>query len=879
MSSYNGYNDYKHYLDDLYFNMLEYFTFEKDFTSNLPKNYISTHIICLVDADEIENWKSNYSYDSCLEFFENCDNINFNKIQLELLEQNQGRQKPMNKFKIYETLDEVCNSLKKGGRISVIGNQYLCYVNKITYTKKCFKCYTKNNQLIIYFGNGKSIFIPKFFPDKILDSENVFIVDLPGDQACLVEAIFDNKNKYPNMYESIKSCGSKDELNNKMFMTDLLNYDVNKNELKKFKNYNFYINEEEKNNEPDNKNIYKKDKQEIDVNNIYLNNDYNNNNNIVYNYNNNYYINYQDNGIKENYNLNYIYPNNGQQYYNNEIIDNNININEYPRDSNENINNNIYNNNFNDNRYKYIQNNIPEVEEEKENMNINNKIDNNIQNQDILNIKEGNENKERDEQNNYIEIENQGEEEQEKNILNSNNIDIKEITENKEKQEKEENNKIENNVNENQMEQNNKEEEDKNKSKTEKNNSYVDTESQNQIDQEKAIFYVNYMNNQKTNPELKDLDISSNSNKNNNNNNNIEEKEKEKDFSFKNAKKFPTLGLENISGNNSYINSSLQCLINTKPLIKFFLEGNNINKIPKEDNNNIKLLPSFLQILKKLWTNEDPNLKSINPENFIKNLKQINSSFNKDEENDIGELIIFFIEQIYSELQDRTEYKEENISFIYNTFFGGEKELTTECLKCLNNNNEQEVVKFIENKDLYYLMFRLNDVVDFVKINKIKENKNINIYDCLNYFENPKIVEQNGIVCEKCGNKEEFFITSKILKCQDNLFILLNKNFTNGEKDEDIKFELDEILDMKTFIKDNENNEKLNYYLYGIICLNITFEENKNKIHHVAFCKSPVDEKWYKYDDNIVEPVGDIKIEVDKFDTPVALFYQKSEEL
>lgn len=47
-------------------------------------------------------------------------------------------------------------------------------------------------------------------------------------------------------------------------------------------------------------------------------------------------------------------------------------------------------------------------------MDINNKIDNNIQNQDILNTKEGNENKERDEQNNYIEIENQGEEEQEK---------------------------------------------------------------------------------------------------------------------------------------------------------------------------------------------------------------------------------------------------------------------------------------------------------------------------------------------------------------------------------------------------------------------------------------------------------------------------------
>ena len=59
MSSYNAYNKN---LDDLYFNMLEYFNFEKEFTSNLPKNYISSFIICLVDAEEIENWKSLRSF-------------------------------------------------------------------------------------------------------------------------------------------------------------------------------------------------------------------------------------------------------------------------------------------------------------------------------------------------------------------------------------------------------------------------------------------------------------------------------------------------------------------------------------------------------------------------------------------------------------------------------------------------------------------------------------------------------------------------------------------------------------------------------------------------------------------------------------------------
>ena len=333
--------------------------------------------------------------------------------------------------------------------------------------------------------------------------------------------------------------------------------------------------------------------------------------------------------------------------------------------------------------------------------------------------------------------------------------------------------------------------------------------------------------------------------------------------------------MDNESGNNSYINSTLQCLINTTPLVQYFLQGKNISNIPEvnDDIKDIKLLPSFLQILKKLWTNENPNLASINPEAFITKLKSISSAFNKNEENDIGELIIFLLEQIYSEAKENNE--NNNASFIYDIFFGGKKELTTECLTCINNNREK---KFVEEKDLYYLMFRLNNVYDFVISNKIKENNIINIYDCLNYYESPKIIEQNGKECDLCGNKDAFLITSKIKKCQNNLLVLLNQNFNSEEKKENIKFELNEIIDMKNFIKENENKEKILYGLYAIICLSISFEENKNKIHHVAFCKSPVDGKWYKYDDNIVETVTELENEVDKFGMPVALFYQKNEE-
>ena len=880
----SSYNVYKKDLDDLYFNMLEYFSFEKEFTSNLSKNFISSFIICLVDAEEIENWKSINSYDFCLEFFDNCDNINFQKFQIDSMNQNPNVQKNFKKFEIYETLDEVCHSLKKGGRISIIGNQFLCYINKITYAKKCFKCYTKNNQLIIYFGEGKSIFIPKFFPNKILDSENVFIVDLPVDIDIFIGAIFDNNMRYQNMFESIKSCVNKIGNNLKMNMSNLLSYDVDKNELKKFKNYNFYLNEEEKNNNIyEDKNAYQP-KNVNDINyNSYINKNnenynLNNNNDIIYNYNNNYYINYVDNGEKQNIDPNYIYLNKDQQYneqnkykeekYNEKIepknyINYNININEYPRDTNENVN---------------IENNINYYQEEQaqnDNINLNNK------NQQLFIGKDQNETKEKDEQNLEVEIENQNQEENEKEKLHSNNLNINQIIENKENEESNKSNNYIEDKSQNQIDQekeafylndlNNKEtlikSQNENKEKS-GHNSYIDSESQNHVDQEKAIFFINYSQNQKTNPELKDLEI----------NPKDDDKENiENEFCIKNIKSFPKLGLDNTTGYNSYITSTLQCLVNTFPLVKFFLGGKNINKINEEEGDQ-KILTSFLQILKLLWTNQDSNLKSFNPENFINNLKKINSSFNNEEENDIGELIIFLLEKISKELKENKKYKEEEISIIYNTFFGGEKELITECAKCSTENNEQNnSFKFVETKNLNYLMFRLDNVLDFLRYNKIRESNIINIYDCLNYFESPKIFEQDGKTCQKCGNKEAFFISSKIKKCQDNLLILLNKNFNKDGKDEDIKFELNENLEMKNYIKDNENQKGFNYYLYAIICLNIAFGGHKNKIHHVAFCKSPVNFKWYKYDDSNIEEITELQIEVEKIGTPVALFYQKSE--
>ena len=416
----------------------------------------------------------------------------------------------------------------------------------------------------------------------------------------------------------------------------------------------------------------------------------------------------------------------------------------------------------------------------------------------------------------------------------------------------------------------------------------------------------NNLNNNKTEIIIKKLKIETNvDSKNNNINLNIESNiNTNTKLSIEKIMNPPLVGLDNTNGKSSYINSVLQCLSHTVPLTNYFLDEKNKNRILQ---NNIsinnpdgpQLSPSYLLLLKDLWINND-HLKSINPSEFIKNVKLLNISFEKEEENDIGELIIFILEQLHSELNEKIENKNHieintnnsndknlikinfyndlfsNNSIIYNTFFGGVCEVTQECLKCKEESENKKIDndKIYEYKNLNYLMFPINDVFEFVKQNNPKDY--INIYDCLNFFQNPVIIDaENERECEKCGQLSKYILTNKLNTCQNNLLILLKKDL---EKDnEDIKFKFSEILSMSGYVQEPGESKKLIYYLYGIIYMSKD-DNNDNSIHYIAFCNSPIDKMWYKYDDNKVELVSALDNEVSSLGIPFALFYQKEKE-
>ena len=95
----------------------------------------------------------------------------------------------------------------------------------------------------------------------------------------------------------------------------------------------------------------------------------------------------------------------------------------------------------------------------------------------------------------------------------------------------------------------------------------------------------------------------------------------------------PTLiGLNNIGG-IPFMNSTLQCLSQTKELTNFFLNEKNKNKIinnniAKQNKNGLQLSPVYLELIQKLWDKNGP--KSFSANKFKNTVEQLNPLFQKE---------------------------------------------------------------------------------------------------------------------------------------------------------------------------------------------------------------------------------------------------------
>ena len=357
----------------------------------------------------------------------------------------------------------------------------------------------------------------------------------------------------------------------------------------------------------------------------------------------------------------------------------------------------------------------------------------------------------------------------------------------------------------------------------------------------------------------------------------------------------PTLiGLKEIE-NESYMNATLQCLSQTIDLTKYFFK--NQNEI--SNNINMALSPAYLELLKKLWEINGP--KSFSPNDFKNKIEKISPIFKKKEFEYNNNFLISIIAQMHKELskninfnnqsyneetnQPLNPYDKKNVlnCFLYefkkdcsiiSGLFYGILETNNVCLNCKNYYNSKGLNYQISYnyQKFNYIYFPLetiknikNNLEPYYFNNQLIQKNEITLYDCFKYYLKTETFNQiNKTYCNMCRQLSVFEYSSKIYSCSNYLILGLIRDGNNA------KLEIDEFLDITEIISQKDSS-KITYSLYGIIS-----EVTMNlKSHYIASCKSEIDSKWYRYNNDIVSPIMNFKEEVIYYGKPFILFYKR----
>ena len=314
-----------------------------------------------------------------------------------------------------------------------------------------------------------------------------------------------------------------------------------------------------------------------------------------------------------------------------------------------------------------------------------------------------------------------------------------------------------------------------------------------------------------------------------------------------------------------------------------------------ENKDDLQLCPIYLELVQNLWDINKPK-SSFSPNIFMKNIKKMNPLLMQDQ---VGDFINFLLERMHTELkkpikqmtdeqkniQPLNQYDRNNAYWhfckdfmkdesIISDIFYGISQTTNICFNCKNMGNM--------NNSIYYnyrifnnIIFPLEEVKNMKYNNQIQSNNQINctitIYDCFYYNQKSELFSEiNQNYCNICKKSTDSYNTNKIYSTPQVLILILNRGKNNMNN---INLEFYEKIDITQFVLFRNTPQVFN--LYAVIAH--TGEIGPNA-HYVASCKSPIDNKWYRYDDSFVNYINNDLNEVINFGTPYILFYHKSKK-
>lgn len=334
-------------------------------------------------------------------------------------------------------------------------------------------------------------------------------------------------------------------------------------------------------------------------------------------------------------------------------------------------------------------------------------------------------------------------------------------------------------------------------------------------------------------------------------------------------------GLQNI-GNTCFMNSILQCLAHTKPLLDYCLKDNYSMDInTTQSSMKGTLIREFSNLLQLMWKN---TANAVNPHSFKTQVQRFAPRFMGYSQQDAQEFLRYILQGLHDDVNHITATNRKS-SLDLDDHLTENQKASESWRKYLKTDNSKIVDIFVgQLKSTLKCCYCGHTSVTFdpfwdLSIPISKSYSSVRLSECLNLFTNEEnLIGDEMPVCGKCKVKRKSTKSFSIQKFPQILVLHL-KRFTQGDSyrvklSTKVDFPLN--LDLSSYSTNACSDRWKTYNLYAVS----NHSGSTSSGHYTAYCKHPYTGQWQEYNDSRVSK----NLKINDIVTPEAyiLFYEIS---